>query len=140
MAKQNLKGQTDIFENVEVENEKRGRGRPVKEIKAKKQSVFIEENEDTTLRFVSASFGMTKSRFVNALAQTLLQELLLAIGYAENEHFYSDKLTEKQAQRMLAFFENYGFKLPENSQEVREKIIKKSTKQKSVISKVNYGD
>lgn len=140
MAKQNLKGQTDIFENVEVENEKRGRGRPVKEIKAKKQSFFIEENEDTTLSFVSASFGMTKSRFVNALAQTLLQELLLAIGYAENEHFYSDKLTEKQAQRMLAFFENYGFKLPENSQEVREKIIKKSTKQKSVISKVNYGD
>lgn len=140
MAKQNLKGQTDIFENVEVETEKRGRGRPAKEVKAKKQSFFIEENEDETLSFVSASFGMTKSRFVNALAQTLLQELLLSIGYAENEHFYSDKLTEKQAQRMLAFFENYGFKLPENSQEVREKIIKKSTKQKSVISKVNYGD
>jgi predicted ArsR family transcriptional regulator len=140
MTKQNLKGQTDIFENVEVETEKRGRGRPAKEVKAKKQSFFIEENEDETLSFVSASFGMTKSRFVNALAQTLLQELLLSIGYAENEHFYSDKLTEKQAQRMLAFFENYGFKLPENSQEVREKIIKKSTKQKSVISKVNYGD
>lgn len=140
MAKQNLKGQTDIFENVEVENEKRGRGRPAKEIKAKKQSFFIEDKEDTTLSFVSASFGMTKSRFVNALAQTLLQELSLAIGYAEDEHFYSDKLTEKQAQKMLGFFENYGFKLPENSQEVREKIIKKSTKQKSVISKVNYGD
>lgn len=140
MAKQNLKGQTDIFENVEVENEKRGRGRPAKEVKAKKQSFFIEDKEDTTLSFVSASFGMTKSRFVNALAQTLLQELSLAIGYAENEHFYSDKLTKKQAQKMLGFFENYGFKLPENSQEVREKIIKKSTKQKSVISKVNYGD
>lgn len=140
MAKQNLKGQTDIFENVEIKTEKRGRGRPAKEIKAKKQSFFIEDKEDTTLSFVSASFGMTKSRFVNALAQTLLQELSLAIGYAENEHFHSDKLTEKQAQKMLGFFENYGFKLPENSQEVRDKIIKKSTKQKSVISKVNYGD
>ena len=140
MAKQNLKGQTDIFENVEVETEKRGRGRPAKEVKAKKQSFFIEENEDQTLSFVSASFGMTKSRFVNALAQTLLQELLLAIGYEENETYFNEKMTKKQAQRMLAFFENYGFKLPENSQEVREKILNKSFKQKSVISKVNYGD
>lgn len=137
-AKKNkeVKGQTELnFEvnSEEKKEEKRGRGRPAKDVKALKQSFFIESEADTTLSFVSANFGMTKSRFINRLAETLLKDVLNAIALEEMGAVQDKSMNKEKARRLLSMLENYGFDKVEV--EEREKIIHTNTKRKNSVRK-----
>lgn len=137
-AKKNkeVKGQTELnFEvnSEEKKEEKRGRGRPAKDVKALKQSFFIESEADTTLSFVSANFGMTKSRFINRLSETLLKDILNAIALEEMGAVQDKSMNKEKARKLLSMLENYGFEKVEV--EEREKIIHTNTKRKNTVRK-----
>jgi len=137
-AKKNkeVKGQTELnFEvtSEEKKEEKRGRGRPAKEVKALKQSFFIEPEADITLSFVSANFGMTKSRFINRLSETLLKDVLNAIALEERGAVKDKSMNKEKARRLLSMLENYGFEKVEV--EERDKIIHTNTRRKNSVRK-----
>lgn len=137
-AKKNkeVKGQTELnFEvtSEEKKEEKRGRGRPTKDVKALKQSFFIESEADTTLSFVSANFGMTKSRFINRLSETLLKDVLNAIALEEMGAVQDKSMNKEKARKLLSMLENYGFEKVEI--EEREKIIHTNTRRKNTVRK-----
>ena len=137
-AKKNkeVKGQTELnFEvtSEEKKEEKRGRGRPAKDVKALKQSFFIEPEADITLSFVSANFGMTKSRFINRLSETLLKDILNAIALEERGAVQDKSMNKEKARRLLSMLENYGFEKVEV--EERDKIIHTNTKRKNTVRK-----
>ncbi len=128
-----VKGQTDIFEGQEVEQQKRGRGRPHKEIKPNKQSFFIGPENDTVLTFVSANFGMTKSRFIDRLSETLFKDLSNAIALEELGSVQDRTMTKDRARKLLSMFEYYGFEKVEV--EERNAVIKRNNKNKNKVKK-----
>ena len=134
MAKsKEVKGQTDIFEGQEVEQQKRGRGRPHKEIKPNKQSFFIGPENDTVLTFVSANFGMTKSRFIDRLSETLFKDLSNAIALEELGSVQDRTMTKDRARKLLSMFEYYGFEKVEV--EERTAVIERNNKNKNKVKK-----
>lgn len=128
-----VKGQTDIFEGQEVEQQKRGRGRPHKEIKPNKQSFFIGPENDTVLTFVSANFGMTKSRFIDRLSETLFKDLSNAIALEELGSVQDRTMTKDRARKLLSMFEYYGFEKVEV--EERNAVIERNNKNKNKVKK-----
>lgn len=134
MAKlREVKGQTDIFEGQEVEQQKRGRGRPPKEIKPNKQSFFIGPENDTVLTFVSANFGMTKSRFIDRLSETLFKDLSNAIALEELGSVQDRTMTKDRARKLLSMFEYYGFEKVEV--EERNAVIERNNNNKNKVKK-----
>ena len=134
MAKsKEVKGQTDIFEGQEVEQQKRGRGRPHKEIKPNKQSFFIGPENDTVLTFVSANFGMTKSRFIDRLSETLFKDLSNAIALEELGSVQDRTMTKDRARKLLSMFEYYGFEKVEV--EERNAVIERNNNNKNKVKK-----
>ena len=127
-----VKGQTELNFEVTAEEkkeEKRGRGRPAKEVKAKKQSFFIEQENDEILSAVAAYFGMTKSRFINRLCETAFKELITAIG--EEEH----GTHAEKARKTIAFYEKFGFELVDD--DTRMKILKTSSTRRKSMQNTN---
>ena len=134
MAKsKEVKGQTDIFEGQEVEQQKRGRGRPHKEIKPNKQSFFIGPENDTVLTFVSANFGMTKSRFIDRLSETLFKDLSNAVALEELGSVQDRTMTKDRARKLLSMFEYYGFEKVEV--EERNAVIERNNNNKNKVKK-----
>ena len=134
MAKsKEVKGQTDIFEGQEVEQQKRGRGRPHKEIKPNKQSFFIGPENDTVLTFVSANFGMTKSRFIDRLSETRFKDLSNAIALEELGSVQDRTMTKDRARKLLSMFEYYGFEKVEV--EERNAVIERNNNNKNKVKK-----
>ncbi|MDY6382266.1 MAG: hypothetical protein SPK94_08470 [Bacteroidales bacterium] len=126
MAKtEEVEGQTDLFDDLdfsdetsdetEVKTEKKGRGRPKKKVLAKKQSFFIEQENDEILSAVASYFGMTKSRFINRLCETAFKELIIAIGNEEHGTH------AERARKTIAFYEKFGFNIVDD--ETRMKIL-----------------
>lgn len=132
-----VEGQTDLFDEldfsdeteVKTEKEKKGRGRPAKEVKAKKQSFFIEQENDEILSAVASYFGMTKSRFINRLCETAFKELITAIG--DEEH----GCHKERARKTIAFYEKYGFELVDD--ETRMKILATSSSRRKSMQHTN---